>query len=109
MSDIEFEAADPAAGVLSASEPRASKTSPGQVLAIVCVGICLANLDLFIVNMIRQPALAIGVAIFVTVIGTPATLGERVAAFHRGWWVIAVVTLMGLVPTYFYIHRRKQN
>jgi MFS family permease len=25
--------------------------SPGQVLAIVCVGICLANLDLFIVNV----------------------------------------------------------
>src|SRR5471030_948999 len=28
-----------------------SAASPGQVLAIVCVGICLANLDLFIVNV----------------------------------------------------------
>src|SRR5271156_2920201 len=26
-------------------------TTPNQVLAIVCVGICLANLDLFIVNV----------------------------------------------------------
>ena len=28
-----------------------AKASPNQVLAIVCVGICLANLDLFIVNV----------------------------------------------------------
>src|ERR1700735_2713848 len=28
-----------------------SAASPNQVLAIVCVGICLANLDLFIVNV----------------------------------------------------------
>ena len=31
--------------------PRASAASPATVLAIVCVGICLANLDLFIVNV----------------------------------------------------------
>src|SRR5271167_1719542 len=30
---------------------RSSAVSPNQVLAIVCVGICLANLDLFIVNV----------------------------------------------------------
>ena len=30
---------------------RPSVASPGLVLAIVCVGICLANLDLFIVNV----------------------------------------------------------
>src|SRR5471030_1580414 len=30
---------------------RSSAASPGQVLAIVCVGIVLANLDLFIVNV----------------------------------------------------------
>lgn len=59
-----------------------------------------------VVNMIRQAALAIGVAIFVTIVGTPATVGERIAAFHRGWWVMAVVTLIGLLPTYFYIRGR---
>ena len=32
------------------ASPRAA-TSPNMVLAIVCVGICLANLDLFIVNV----------------------------------------------------------
>src|SRR5260221_10911500 len=31
--------------------PRRSTASPNLVLAIVCVGICLANLDLFIVNV----------------------------------------------------------
>jgi hypothetical protein len=30
---------------------RAGAATPNQVLAIVCVGICLANLDLFIVNV----------------------------------------------------------
>ena len=58
--------------------------------------------------MIRQAGLAIGVAIFVTIIGTP-TLAERVAAFHRGWWIMAAVALLGLVPTYFYIRRRTSN
>src|SRR6201995_6114183 len=31
--------------------PQGTKASPNQVLAIVSVGICLANLDLFIVNV----------------------------------------------------------
>jgi hypothetical protein len=35
----------------SPNEASPNKASPNQVLAIVCVGICLANLDLFIVNV----------------------------------------------------------
>ena len=62
-----------------------------------------------VVNMIRQAGLAIGVAIFVTIIGTPTSLAERVAAFHRGWWIMAAVALLGLVPTYFYIRHRENN
>jgi MFS family permease len=31
--------------------PEAAKASPNQVLAIVCVATCLANLDLFVVNV----------------------------------------------------------
>jgi EmrB/QacA subfamily drug resistance transporter len=60
-----------------------------------------------VVNMIRQAALAIGVALFVSIIGSPATASERVAAFHRGWWIMAGVALLGLVPNYFYIRRRR--
>jgi MFS family permease len=62
-----------------------------------------------VVNMIRQAALAIGVAIFVTIVGTPTSLAERVAAFHRGWWIMAAVALLGLVPTYLYIRRQENN
>ena len=31
--------------------PRNARTTPGQVLAIVCAGLVMANLDLFIVNV----------------------------------------------------------
>src|SRR5262249_15998863 len=44
-------AADAKAAAVSVLAPRSSSASPNQVLAIVCVGICLANLDLFIVNV----------------------------------------------------------
>src|SRR5216683_4134794 len=40
-----------AVDVVLPAAPRASAASPATVLAIVCVGICLANLDLFIVNV----------------------------------------------------------
>src|SRR5271167_5009115 len=51
MSDVEAEALELGVGAVSKLERRRSKASPNQVLAIVCVGICLANLDLFIVNV----------------------------------------------------------
>src|SRR5215468_9827644 len=40
-----------AVDVVLSAVPRPSAASPNVVLAIVCVGICLANLDLFIVNV----------------------------------------------------------
>src|SRR6201988_767855 len=49
MSDVELETMDLRAG--SAFALRRGLATPNQVLAIVCVGICLANLDLFIVNV----------------------------------------------------------
>src|SRR5882724_1338299 len=36
---------------VDAASARPAPASPATVLAIVCVGICLANLDLFIVNV----------------------------------------------------------
>jgi MFS family permease len=60
-----------------------------------------------VINMIRQAALAIGVAIFVAVIGTPDSLGERMTAFHRGWWILAAFTLLALVPTWIFIRRTR--
>jgi len=58
-----------------------------------------------VINMIRQAAMAVGVAILVAVVGTPSSLNERIAAFHRGWWIIAGITLLGLIPTYLFIRR----
>src|SRR5713226_1575710 len=54
MNSIErgaFAGAEPVDDVALQPGPRRRATSPNTVLAIVCVGICLANLDLFIVNV----------------------------------------------------------
>src|SRR6266850_1783449 len=56
-----------------------------------------------VINMIRQAALAIGVAIFVAIVGSPVTPVERVAAFHRGWWIMAPIAALGLIPTFFLV------
>jgi EmrB/QacA subfamily drug resistance transporter len=56
-----------------------------------------------VINMIRQSAIAVGVAIFVAVIATPDSPATRLAAFHRGWWIMAAITALGLIPTWFLI------
>lgn len=61
-----------------------------------------------VINMIRQAALAIGVAVFITIIGSPETLPARVSAFHEGWWIMVVVTLAGLAPAFWLIRAPKQ-
>jgi EmrB/QacA subfamily drug resistance transporter len=60
-----------------------------------------------VINMIRQSALAIGVAIFVAIIGSPASLEARVAAFHRGWWIMAAIVMLGLIPTFWFIRPKR--
>ena len=52
-----------------------------------------------VINMIRQASMAIGVAVFVAIVGSPASLSERVAAFHFGWWVFVAIVMVSLVPT----------
>ncbi|HEX3350638.1 MAG TPA: MFS transporter [Acetobacteraceae bacterium] len=56
-----------------------------------------------VINMIRQAFLAVGVAIFVAVIAAPASPAARLAAFHRGWWILAAITALGLLPAYVFI------
>jgi len=58
-----------------------------------------------VINMIRQAALAIGVAIFVAILAIPVSMADRIAAFHRGWWIMVVFTLVGLLPNYLFIRR----
>ena len=61
-----------------------------------------------VINMIRHAALAVGVAIFVAIIGSPSSPVERVAAFHRGWWVMVAVVALELIPTYFFIRPQRK-
>ncbi len=57
------------------------------------------------INMFRQAAIAIGVALFVAIIGTPASDQDRLMAFHHGWLFMAVITALTLIPTYFMIRK----
>jgi EmrB/QacA subfamily drug resistance transporter len=60
-----------------------------------------------VINMIRQAALAVGVAMFVAIIGSPSSPLERLTAFHRGWWIMAAVAALALIPNYIFIRARK--
>jgi hypothetical protein len=51
-----------------------------------------------VLNMARQTAMALGVAIFVAVAGTPETPAARLAAYERTWWLMAGLTLACLLP-----------
>jgi EmrB/QacA subfamily drug resistance transporter len=53
-----------------------------------------------VINMVRQASLAVGVAIFVAIIGSPALPADRVTAFHVGWWFTAAITVLALIPTF---------
>ena len=59
-----------------------------------------------VLNMVRQASLAIGVALFVAIIGAPMSPAEQTAAFHRGWFLMAAIALLGLVPTLLFIRQR---
>ncbi|MGY3583244.1 EmrB/QacA subfamily drug resistance transporter [Bradyrhizobium sp. USDA 4341] len=59
-----------------------------------------------VINMIRQAALAIGVAIFIAILATPVSMADRIAAFQRGWWILIAITIAGFVPSYLFIRRK---
>jgi MFS family permease len=62
-----------------------------------------------VINMIRQAAMAIGVAIFVAIVGAPASLPDRVAAFHLGWWIMTAIIALGFVPAVWFIRPRRRD
>lgn len=51
-----------------------------------------------VINMIRQIGFAIGVALFVAIIGGAGGAAALVSAFRLAWWVMAGITVLGLVP-----------
>ncbi len=52
-------------------------------------------------------SLAVGVAIFVAIVGSPASPAERVAAFHQGWWIFVAIVMLGLFPTFLLIRPKR--
>jgi len=99
-------------------EPNAALVIMGMILTGIGVGLTFPTLmgvaasslrsssfatGSGVINMIRQAALAIGVAIFVAIVGSPVTPVERVAAFHRGWWIMVPIAALGLIPTFFLV------
>ncbi len=62
-----------------------------------------------VINMLRQSSLAIGVALFVAIVGSPTTLAERAEGFHRGWWIMAAIILLGLIPNYALIRKSRRG
>ena len=51
-----------------------------------------------VVNMVRQLGLAVGVAVLIAVLGSPGSPAATLAAYQRGWTVIAAVSFAaGLV------------
>ena len=58
------------------------------------------------INMIRQTGLALGVAVLISVLGTPTmsrpfTLGD----FRHGWWLTAAFSLSSVVPALWLLPR----
>lgn len=50
-----------------------------------------------VVTMLRQVGLAIGVAIFVAVVGSPTGPSAARTAFAQGWWVLAGISALAAV------------
>jgi MFS family permease len=48
-----------------------------------------------VVNMLRQVGLAIGVAVFIALLGSPRSPAATLTAYQRGWAVTAAIALSG--------------
>lgn len=59
-----------------------------------------------VVNMIRQTGLALGVAVLVAVLGTGAHSAAQLGDFRHGWFTMAVLAAVGLVPALTLLRRR---
>ena len=58
------------------------------------------------INMIRQIGFAVGVAIFVAIVSSGAA-EPTLAAFRLAWWVMAAITMLGLIPLVVMSQRRR--
>jgi EmrB/QacA subfamily drug resistance transporter len=62
-----------------------------------------------VINMIRQTGLALGVALLVAIVGTGTTHGAaELASFQRAWWLVAGLSLAGILPALALRERRRR-
>jgi EmrB/QacA subfamily drug resistance transporter len=54
-----------------------------------------------VINMTRQAALAIGVAVFVALLALPAT--SLASSYQRTWWIMAAILATSAIPALVYI------
>ena len=62
-----------------------------------------------VINMIRQAGMAIGVAVLIAIIGANGTSAQRHHTFQLGWWMMVVVLLACIAPTWMLIRARKDS
>jgi len=60
-----------------------------------------------VVNMLRQIGLAIGVAVLIAVLGSPRTPADTLAAYQRGWIVLAAIALVSGVAAFALLAARR--
>jgi EmrB/QacA subfamily drug resistance transporter len=61
-----------------------------------------------VINMLRQTGLALGVAILVAVLGQVADRSSAALdAFRHGWWVIAALSFVSIVPAVALLGRQR--
>lgn len=61
-----------------------------------------------VINMTRQAALAIGIALFVAIVGAADSPSNRLAAFDRAWWVMMAITALSFVPVALLLRQRSE-
>jgi MFS family permease len=59
-----------------------------------------------VLNMLRQVGLAVGVAVFVAVIGDPRTGAATLSAYRHGWEMIALASLISAILGAVLLRRR---
>lgn len=62
-----------------------------------------------VINMMRQTGLAIGVAIFIAVLGTPVGASAALQAFQRGWWVLAGLSFVAVIPAFLFMRLKTDS
>ena len=62
-----------------------------------------------VMSMVRQIGFAVGVAVLVAVLGSPAGAADRLRAFDRGWLMVVAFALAAAAPGLLLVARRRRD